>query len=92
VTTRLPARTAPIRFEREGRLRRALIPGILEVELEGLAGADGTGEVWLDNVRHFVARRLAIARATRSSYRDHGVSWNNGGRNGHYAPFAWTGP
>jgi hypothetical protein len=92
VTTRLPARVVPIRFERDGRHRRALIPGVLDLEIEGLAGADGAGEVWLDNVRHFVSRRLAIARATRSSYRDHGVSWNNTGRNGHYAPFAWTGP
>jgi hypothetical protein len=92
VATRLPTRSVPIRFEKDGRRRRALISGVLDIEIEGLAGADGTGEVWLDNVRHLVARRLAIARATRSAYRDHGFHWNNTGRNGHYAPFTWTGP
>jgi hypothetical protein len=92
VATRLPTRFLPIRFEQEGRRRRAVIPGVLEVEIEGLAGADRVGEMWLDNVRHFAARRLAIARATRSSYRDHGLVWNHTGRNGHYAPFDWSGP
>lgn len=92
VTTRLPTRVTAIRFEKDGRRRRAAIPGVLDVEIEGLAGADGTGEVWLDNVRHFAARRLAVARATRSAYRDHAFDWNHTGRNGHYAPFAWSGP
>lgn len=91
VSTRLPTRYVPIRFEQDGTRRRATIPGILEVEIEGLAGADRVGEVWLDNVRHFAARRLAVARATRSSYRDHGFTWNHTGRNGHYAPFSWQG-
>ena len=39
-----------------------------------------------------VSSRLAAARATRSSYRDHGFAWNNTGRNGHYASFEWSGP
>jgi len=92
VATRLPTRLVPIRFETDGRRRRAAIPGVLDVEIEGLEGADGAGEVWLDNVRHFAARRLAVARATRSAYRDHGWDWNHTGRNGHYAAFAWSGP
>jgi hypothetical protein len=91
VTTRLPTRVVPIRFEKDGRRRRAAIPGVLEVEIEGLPGADGAGEVWLDNVRHFAARRLAVARATRSAYRDHDFDWDHTGRNGHYAPFTWQG-
>jgi hypothetical protein len=92
VTTRRPTRFVSLRFERDGRKRRAVIPGVLDVEIEGLEGADRTGEVWLDNVRHVVARRLAMARATRSAYRDHGVSWDHTGRNGHYAAFEWSGP
>lgn len=92
VTTRRPTRFVAIRFETDGRRRRAAIPEVLDVEIEGLAGADRAGEVWLDNVRHFVARRLAVARATRSTYRDHGERWDHAGRNGHYAPFEWTGP
>jgi len=79
-----------IAFERQGRRRSAKIVDMLDVEVEGIEGPDGA-ESWLDNVRHLVARRLAAAKATRSSYRDHGVAWDNTGRNGHYAPFDWTG-
>lgn len=90
VRTWLPARVVPIRFGKEGRRRRAEIPGVLDVEIEGIEGRDGRTETWLDNVRHFVSSRLAAARATRSSYRDHGLDWDNTGRNGHYAAFDWS--
>jgi hypothetical protein len=90
ITKWLPTRVAPITFAKQGRRRSATIPGVLDVEIEGIEGRDGS-EAWLDNVKHFVATRLAAARATRSSYTDHGFAWNNTGRNGHYAPFAWRG-
>lgn len=89
VTTWLPARVAPIDFGKDGRRRWARIPGVLDVEIEGIEGRDGA-ETWIENVRHFVASRLAAARATRSSYRDHGLTLDNTGRNGHYAAFAWA--
>ena len=91
VTTRWPTRFVPIQFEKSGRRRRAVIPDLLDIEIEGVQGADRLGEVWLENVAHPVSRRLAVARATRSAYRDHGVTWNNTGRNAHYAPFDWAG-
>jgi hypothetical protein len=92
VGTRLPTRAVPITFGKEGRRRWAAIPDVLDVEVEGIEGAMPGTETWLDNVRHFAARRLAAARATRSSYRDHGFAWSHVGRNGHYARFEWTGP
>jgi hypothetical protein len=88
---RLPTRVVPIEFGQEGRRRWAKIPEVLDVEIEGIEG-QGRSEVWLDNVRHFVSRRLAAAKATRSSYRDHGFTWNHTGRNGHYSGFEWSGP
>ncbi len=91
VRTRLPTRVVPIHFAKEGRRRWASIPGVLDVEIEGIEGRDGS-ESWIDNVKHFVSRRLAAAKATRSSYQDHGFTWNNTGRNGHYASFEWRGP
>ena len=92
IGSRLPTRVAPITFGQEGRRRWAAIPGVLDVEVEGIEGVAPGTETWIDNVRHFVARRLAAARATRSAYRDHGFAWANAGRNGHYAAFEWTGP
>lgn len=92
IGTRLPTRVVPIRFGKEGRRRWASIPEVLDVELEGIEGRDRNSEVWLENVKHFASPRLAAAKATRSSYRDHGFAWNNTGRNGHYAGFEWSGP
>ena len=92
VSTRLPTRHSLIEFGMEGRRRWARIGDVLDVEIEGIAGRAPSSEAWIDNVRHPVASRLAAARATRSSYRDHGVAWDNTGRNGHYASFEWTGP
>jgi hypothetical protein len=92
VTTRLETRVAAITFEADGRRRRAAIPGVLDVEVEGLTGRDRAREVWIDNVRHFAAPRLALARATRSRFRDHGLCLDHAGRNAHYAPISWSGP
>jgi len=88
----LPARVVPIAFGIDGRRRWARIPEVLDIEIEGVEGATPESESWIDNVRHFVSRRLAAARASRGSYTDHGWRWNNAGRNGHYAPFDWQGP
>lgn len=88
----LPTRVVPIEFGADGLRRWARIPGVLDVELEGIEGRKRGDASWIDNVKHPVATRLAAARASRSSFTDHGFTWNNTGRNGHYAQFAWTGP
>jgi hypothetical protein len=69
----------------------ARIPGILDVEYEGILGFDGSAS-WLDNLRHFVSRRLYTCRSTRSIFKDHGMDWNNAGRNAYYTSFEWAGP
>jgi hypothetical protein len=88
----LPTRALPIEFGKEGRRRWARIPGVLDVEIEGIEGRQPGTECWIDNVRHPVSSRLAAARATRSSYTDHALVWSNLGRNGHYSSFRWAGP
>ncbi len=92
VGTWRPTRTAAISFEMDGRIRRAAIPGVLDLEVEGVVGRDGVSPSWIDNVRHFVSGRLAAAKTLRGSYTDHGSAWDNAGRNAHYASFEWSGP
>jgi len=87
----LPTKTVAITFEADGLRRRAAIPEIMDIEIEGIAGADG-GVTWLDNVRHFVSRRLAAAKTLRGSYGGHEEPWDNSGGNAHYASFDWSGP
>ncbi len=89
IASRLPARVVPITISVEGRTRVLTIPEIAEVTVEGILGA-GNQEVWLDNVGHFASRRLSAARGARSRFTDRGLTFENSGRNGHYASIRWS--
>jgi hypothetical protein len=85
----------PIQFEAEG-LNRVLRAGdLVDQACEGIASAFGNPNeaICVDNTGHPVNNRLSIAKATRSIFHVFGIDWNDttGTRNGHFAPFAWTG-
>jgi hypothetical protein len=83
----------PIRFDKDGLQRSASIPEMLDQALEGVAGANGSEPIYLDNVGHPVNTRLALAHGTRSHVHAFGIDWDNtsGKNNGHFAPFDWRG-
>ena len=84
----------PIQFEAEG-LNRVLRAGeLVDQACEGIASmADPNEAICVDNTGHPVNKRLSLAKATRSIFHVFGIDWNDttGTRNGHFAPFAWTG-
>lgn len=84
----------PIQFEAKG-LRFAVRAGeLLDQACEGLPSAVREGEpICLDNVAHPVNTRLGLAKATRSRFHAFGMDWDDasGTRNGHFAPFSWSG-
>jgi hypothetical protein len=82
----------PIRIETSGMRRSVSIPGILDLEVAGIPGAKDSEPIYLDNVGHPAASRLALARASRSHMHGFGIDWDDtsGRNNGHFAPFAWT--
>ena len=95
ITTNLGAKFVPIQYSGDGKTRRVTIPDVLDMNVEGLAGANPDEAIYLDNVGHPVqpvGSRLAIAQGTRTTFEDHGFTWDNTGRNGNYAPFSWQGP
>jgi hypothetical protein len=67
------------------------IPGALEIAVEGIAGAKQDEPIYLDNVGHPAASRLALAKASRSHMNAFGIKWDDtsGRNNGHFAPFSW---
>jgi hypothetical protein len=83
-------RVAPILYIADGQRRRVKIPDVLDVEVEAVIGGDGKSEIWLQNLKHMACRIMAVAIGRRSEYRDHGMRWDHGGKNGHYGPFAWS--
>ena len=81
----------PIKLEGTGMKRTASIPGVLDIAIEGIAGAKQDEPIYLDNVGHPAASRLALAKATRGHMHAFGINWDDtsGRNNGHFAPFSW---
>jgi hypothetical protein len=82
----------PIRIEGSGMRRSVSIPGALDLAIEGIPGASQTEPIYLDNVGHPAATRLALAKASRSHMHAFGINWDDtsGKNNGHFAPFSWS--
>jgi hypothetical protein len=68
---------------------RVAVEGIMDLSVEGVTGTDGKSAMMVTNVTHPANSSLAIAKGINSSYTDHGMRWDNSGKNGHYAPIHW---
>ena len=86
------AEARPITIERSGLRRSVSIPGMLDIAIEGVAGANQSEPIYFDNVGHPAATRLALAKAARGHMHAFGIDWDDtsGRNNGHFAPFAWS--
>ena len=82
----------PIRIERGDMRRSVSIPGMLDISVDGIPGASPGEPIYLDNVGHPAASRLALAKASKSHMHAFGIDWDetSGKNNGHFAPFSWT--
>jgi len=91
ISTNLGVRKVPITFRIDGKTRSAEIPGVLHMSVDPLPTMHPSGEMWV-NVGHPVAPdRLALAvGAAGNTYDDHGMHWDNSGKNGHYAAIRWS--
>lgn len=87
----LGVKKVAIKYAINGRIRSAEIPGIMHMAVEPLPTMHASGEIWAA-VGHPVAPdKLALAVATKDSiFADHLMSWDNSGKNGHYAPINWS--
>ena len=84
----------PIAFEAQGMSYAVKAGDLIDQALEGVPSASKEGDpIYLDNVFHPVSTRMALASATRSSFHAFGIDWDDasGTRNGHFAPFSWSG-
>ncbi|MBI4641587.1 MAG: DUF1326 domain-containing protein [Candidatus Tectomicrobia bacterium] len=92
ITDHRGVKYAPITFKKEGKNRNVSIPQVINFSVEAVTGRNSDDAMWLTNTRHPVSSQLALAKGVASIYEDHGMKWDNTGRNGHYAPFEWLGP
>lgn len=83
-----------IQFHLEDNKRSVVVPGLIEIGVEGYLSRRQNGEpIYLDNVGHPVSSRLALALATGSHVHVGGIDWDDdsGTNNGHFHSFSWTG-
>lgn len=87
----LGAKKVPIKYAIKGKTRSAEIPGILHMAVEPLGTMHSSGEIWAAIGHPVAPDKLAFAVGGRgSTFADHGMRWDNSGKNGHYAPISWS--
>src|SRR5215510_1423605 len=83
----------PIRFDMKDLTREVSAGELVDQACQGFPSASTPGQsVGIDNTVHPVARRLSLAKATRSRFNVFGIRWDDssGTRNGHFSPFSWA--
>lgn len=91
IATNLGVKKVPITYSVSGKTRAAQIPGILNMTVEPLPTAHPSGEIWAALGHPVAPDRMALAvGAQGSTFADHGMRWDNSGKNGHYAPISWS--
>jgi hypothetical protein len=85
-------RPVQIKFEVNGKRRTLHIPSAIDLTIEGMEEADKSKEVTVSNATMLVAPGFAVvvAKSTAYSYSDHGMKWDNSGKNGFYSRFVYA--
>lgn len=88
----LGIKQSTIEFGVEGRRRWLRINDSLELDIEGIKGADQSREALIINPAFSAVpdSDLAVAHSTKNIYNDFGFKWNNSGKNGFYCKFKYS--
>jgi hypothetical protein len=91
IGTHLGAKKVPIDYSISATARSAQIPGILQMAVEPLPTMHPSGEAWAALGHPVAPDKMALAVGSGgSTFADHGMQWDNSGKNGHYAPINWS--
>jgi len=80
-----------IEFNDDGPRHSVRIGDLADVEIEDFVPEGASEPTRLTGVPHPVSSTLTAARATRSKVRAFGIELDGVGKNGHAAPFSWSG-
>ncbi|HEY2226321.1 MAG TPA: DUF1326 domain-containing protein [Xanthobacteraceae bacterium] len=91
VAKNLGAKKVAIKYAVNGKNHTVEVPGIMRMAVEPLGSLHPSGEIWGATGHPVAPDRLAFAVGSKgSTFADHGMRWDNSGRNGHYAPIHWS--
>jgi len=85
-------RSVPIKFEVDGKRRTLHVPSTIDPIIEVIDGAEKSKETTISNAPILAAPGFAavVSKSIRNSYNDHGMKWDNSGKNGFYCRFAYS--
>ena len=87
----LGIKSAPIEFGIEGKRRWLRIKDLLQLQIEATEGEDPNQESLIVNPAFgLVPGPLVVASSSKYVYNDHGMEWNNSGKNGFYCKFKYS--
>lgn len=87
----LGVKKVAINYAIDGKSRSVEIPGVLTMAVDPLASMHPSGEIWGMTGHPVAPEKIAFAVGREGNrFTDHGMNWNNSGRNGHYAPIEWS--
>jgi hypothetical protein len=83
---------ASIEFGIDGKRRWLHIKDSLKLEIEGVTGSDPNQEPCVVNPAFSAVpgSNLVVARSTGYRYNDHGMQWDDSGKNGFYCRFSYS--
>jgi hypothetical protein len=91
ISTVLGIRSAPIIYEKLGKRRTVRIPNLMDMGVHAAPGLDLDKEILATNAHPFAPDGVAMAVGDEgSTWADYGMSWDNSGKNGHYAAIRWS--
>lgn len=91
IATQLGVKKVPIRYAIQGKTRSVEIPGVMQMAVEPIPTMHPGGEIWTALGHPVAPDRMALAVGrSGSTFADHGMRWDNSGRNAHYAPISWS--
>jgi hypothetical protein len=87
----LGARSASIRWQQDGKGRSIVVDDVMALAVHAAPSINPDGEIWATNAHPFAPEGVAMAVGDEgSTYTDHGMRWDNSGKNAHYAPIRWS--
>lgn len=83
--------SASIRWRSDVQGRGVDADDTLHLTVHALPSINPDGEIWATNAHPFAPQGVAMAVGSAgSTYADHGLRWDNSGKNAHYAPINWS--
>lgn len=90
ISTILGVKSVPITFSKVGKQRSVVIPNVMHLAVHALPSMSPDTEIWAANAHPFAPSVSLAVGAEESTWMDYGMTWDNSGKNGHYAPIKWS--